>query len=130
METQRSAFTATRPTVLVHRQAIYTPQLDVMAYLLACQHRVPEPGGEPAFHTLARGLLTSVLDPNNHTVVSNVYDPASGRVTHQTDANGKPTDFTWDAASGTSYRTDFAARFFAAITVSPPFLAIYTAPPG
>jgi c-di-GMP phosphodiesterase len=62
MEEQRREPTATRPTVLVHRQAIYTPQLEVMGYLLACQPRVPEPGGEPAFPTLARGLLTSVLD--------------------------------------------------------------------
>jgi hypothetical protein len=62
MEEQRGAPTATRHTVLVHRQAIYTPQLEVMAYLLDCQRRVPEPGGEPASHTLAPGLLTSVLD--------------------------------------------------------------------
>jgi c-di-GMP phosphodiesterase len=62
MEEQRGVPTATRHTVLVHRQAIYTPQLEVMAYLLDCQPRVPAPGGEPASHTLARGLLTSVLD--------------------------------------------------------------------
>lgn len=62
MEEQRGAPTATRRTVLVNRQAIYTPHLEVMAYRLDCQRRVPEPGGEPASPLLAQGLLTSVLD--------------------------------------------------------------------
>src|SRR5262249_14681941 len=61
-EEQRGAPTSMRPTVLVHRQAIYTPQLEGMAYLLDGQHRGAAPGEEPASHTLARGLLTSVLD--------------------------------------------------------------------
>src|SRR5262249_1006398 len=37
MEEQQGAPTAMRHTVLVHRQAIYTPQLEVIGYLLDCQ---------------------------------------------------------------------------------------------
>jgi EAL and modified HD-GYP domain-containing signal transduction protein len=63
MEEQRGEPTATRRTVLVNRQAIYTPQLEVMAYLLDFHSGVAEPGGwEPASQTQAQGLLTSVLD--------------------------------------------------------------------
>jgi RHS repeat-associated protein len=77
---------------------------------------LPDPDGDgplPApvwTYAYTDGLLTGVIDPNNHTVVSNVYDPGSGRVTQQTDANGKLTSFAWDAASGTSTLTDANGR--------------------
>jgi c-di-GMP phosphodiesterase len=61
MEEQRGAPTATRHTVLVHRQAVYTPQLEVMAYLLDFHSGAPTPGA-PASPSLAQGLLTGVLD--------------------------------------------------------------------
>jgi RHS repeat-associated protein len=52
------------------------------------------------------GRLASEVDPNQHPAVSNVYDPASGRVSQQTDANGNITKFAWDAATTTATVTD------------------------
>ncbi|MFL5962076.1 MAG: DUF6531 domain-containing protein [Gaiellaceae bacterium] len=56
------------------------------------------------------GRLAAEVDPNNHTVVTNVYDPASGRVSQQTDANNKTTTFAWDPATQTATITDARAH--------------------
>jgi RHS repeat-associated protein len=50
--------------------------------------------------------LATIVDGNNHTQVTNVYDPSTGRVTQQTDANNKTTAFSWDPASKTATVTD------------------------
>ena len=52
------------------------------------------------------GRLATIVDANNHTQVTNVYDPTSGRVTQQTDANNKTTTFAWDPATQTATATD------------------------
>jgi len=53
----------------------------------------------------AQGRLATIVDPLNHTQVTNVYD-ANGRVTSQTDAVGKTTAFAWDAATEVATITD------------------------
>lgn len=54
----------------------------------------------------AGGRLATVVDANNHTQVTNVYDASSGRVTQQTDANNKTTTFAWDEPTETATATD------------------------
>jgi RHS repeat-associated protein len=54
----------------------------------------------------AGGRLWQVIDPDQHTQATNVYDPATGRVTQQTDANNKTTTFAWDPATQTATITD------------------------
>jgi RHS repeat-associated protein len=54
----------------------------------------------------AGGRLASEVDPNNHAVFTNVYDQTSGRVTQQTDANGKTGFFAWDPVTQTATVTD------------------------
>ena len=54
----------------------------------------------------AGGRLATIVDPLNHTQVTNVYDPTSGRVTSQTDAVGKTTTFAWDATNQIATVTD------------------------
>lgn len=57
------------------------------------------------------GRLASVQDPNGNFPVRNTFDDASGRVTHQLDADGQITRFDWvqagpDARTGTATVTD------------------------
>jgi RHS repeat-associated protein len=68
----------------------------------------PGPLGQPVTHYGydGGGRLATIVDPDNHTQVTNVYDPTSGRVTQQTDANNKTTNFSWDAATQTATATD------------------------
>ena len=54
----------------------------------------------------ASGRLWQEIDPNNHTTVTNVYDPTSGRVSQQTDGNQQTTLFAWDAPTQTATITD------------------------
>ena len=54
----------------------------------------------------AGGRLATIVDPLNHTQVTNVYDATTGRVTLQTDAVGKTTQFAWDDATETATVTD------------------------
>jgi YD repeat-containing protein len=54
----------------------------------------------------ANGRLWQVIDPNNKTQITNVYDPSSGRVTDQTDARNKTTHFAWDQPTETATITD------------------------
>jgi RHS repeat-associated protein len=67
----------------------------------------PGPLGLPVTrYTYVGGRLETIVDPNTHTQVRNVYDATSGRVTQQTDANDKTTMFAWDAATQTATATD------------------------
>jgi RHS repeat-associated protein len=67
----------------------------------------PGPLGLPVTHyTYVGGRLETIVDPNTHTQLRNVYDATSGRVTQQTDANNKTTNFAWDAATQTATVTD------------------------
>jgi RHS repeat-associated protein len=54
----------------------------------------------------ANGRLWQVIDPNLHTQATNIYDPTTGRVTQQTDANQKTTLFAWDDPTHTATITD------------------------
>lgn len=54
----------------------------------------------------AGGRLATVVDPLQHTQITNVYDPTTGRVTQQTDANQKTTLFAWDPATQIATVTD------------------------
>jgi RHS repeat-associated protein len=54
----------------------------------------------------AAGRLWQVVDPNNKTQSTTLYDPTSGRVTQITDANSKVTHFDWDATTQTATVTD------------------------
>lgn len=73
---------------------------------------LPDPDGvgplaPPVRHyTYIGGRLETIVDADNHTQVRNVYDATSGRVTQQTDANNKTTNFAWDAATQTATATD------------------------
>lgn len=51
------------------------------------------------------GRLATIVDPLNHTEVTNVYG-ANGRVTQQTDATNKTTTFAWDEPTQTATVTD------------------------
>lgn len=62
-------------------------------------------GGVTTYSYDSAGRLTSIVDPNGHTRVSNVYG-ADGRVISQTDALGHTSTFSWDPATSTSTMTD------------------------
>lgn len=68
----------------------------------------PGPLAQPVVHYTydAGGRLATIVDPNNHTQVNNVYDGTTGRVTQQTDANNKTTNFAWDDVTQTATATD------------------------
>ena len=53
----------------------------------------------------ASSRLATIVDPLNHTQVTNVYG-ADSRVTSQTDALGKTATFGWDPATQTATVTD------------------------
>ena len=55
----------------------------------------------------AAGRLSSEIDQNGNTVVSNVYD-AAGRVVDQTDPLGNHSLFSWNDTAGTGSMTDAA----------------------
>ncbi|GAA4604612.1 RHS repeat-associated protein [Actinoplanes octamycinicus] len=54
----------------------------------------------------ATGRLWQVVDPRGQVQATTTYDPATGRVTKQTDVFGKATTFGWDAAKGEATTTD------------------------
>jgi RHS repeat-associated protein len=65
------------------------------------------PLGRPVTrYTYNAGRLETMVDANNKTQVTNLYDSTSGRVTEQTDANNKTTHFAWDNATQTATATD------------------------
>lgn len=51
------------------------------------------------------GRLTTVTDPRNHVITTNVYDSTSGRVTQQSDGVGNDTFFDWDPGTETATTT-------------------------
>ena len=53
----------------------------------------------------SQNRLQSETDQNNHQVVFNTYGP-DGRISQQQDANGKITQFSWDAPTQTATVTD------------------------
>src|SRR5207244_5449498 len=55
--------------------------------------------------TCALPILLTEVDPNGHTVVSNIYGDY-GRVVKQTDALGNATTFAWDPSTATATATD------------------------
>ena len=61
--------------------------------------------GKPWAYTYASGRLATIVDPLNHTQVTNVYG-ADGRVSSQTDAVGKTTTFAWDPVTQLATVTD------------------------
>ncbi len=52
------------------------------------------------------GALTGIRDGNGRSAARNVYDPATGRITAQTDAAGKTAQLAWDPATQTQTITD------------------------
>ena len=52
------------------------------------------------------GLLNQITDQNGNTVIANVYDGTSHRVTEQTDGRGHHSYFSWNATTQTSTYTD------------------------
>ena len=52
------------------------------------------------------GRLTQVIDPYVTVFLTNTYDPATGRVSQQADALGKPTTFVWRADRQEAETTD------------------------
>jgi YD repeat-containing protein len=63
-------------------------------------------GGETRYEYDSAHRLTSATDANEHRMVLNVYDPATGRVNSQTDAAGKVTTFTYDPDIQATLTTD------------------------
>ncbi|WP_188282646.1 FG-GAP-like repeat-containing protein [Streptomyces sp. CBMA29] len=48
----------------------------------------------------AAGRLATIVDPAGNTVTQNTYDPSTGRITQQIDADNKTTTFAWVPTSG------------------------------
>ena len=67
---------------------------------------VTDPPGSTWTYTYdANGYLATMQSPSLQTVVTNVYDATSGRVTKQTDGRGRDTLFAWDPATETATTT-------------------------
>lgn len=62
-------------------------------------------GETTQFSYAADGQLTGVQDPNGGTRAQNVYDPTTGRLTSQTDADGHTWTLSWDDAMQTQTMT-------------------------
>ncbi len=63
-------------------------------------------GGTTSYTYDAAGRLATITDQNGHPLVTNTYDPTTGRVVTQQDALGDTTSFAWNAATTTSTMTD------------------------
>ena len=63
-------------------------------------------GGRTAYTYDSAGRLATITDQNGHTLVTNTYDPTTGRLTQQQDSLGDVTTFAWNASSTTSTMTD------------------------
>lgn len=57
-------------------------------------------GGTTKYFYDDAGRLASIVDPNGNTITQNTYDPETGRISKQVDANGKETLFAWTPAEG------------------------------
>jgi RHS repeat-associated protein len=63
---------------------------------------VTEPGSNPTiFHYNSNGRLDTIKDPDGNIVLTNTYDPATGRITAQEDGDGNTTTFAWDPGTQT-----------------------------
>jgi RHS repeat-associated protein len=68
---------------------------------------VTDLAGEEIGYTYdANGLLETITDQNGHVVVTNDYDPVSGRIVSQLNALNEETEFDWEPLTGTSTMTD------------------------
>ena len=63
-------------------------------------------GGTTSYTYDAGGRLATITDQNGHPLVTNTYDPTTGRVVTQQDALGDTTSFAWNPATTTSTMTD------------------------
>ena len=63
-------------------------------------------GGVTQYAYNGAGELTTITDPDGHVVLTNAYDPATGRITSQTNGDGNTTTFSWDATTQTATTTD------------------------
>ena len=62
---------------------------------------VTEPGGITTRFGYDSGRLATITDPDQHIVLTNTYDPATGRITSQKDGDGNITTYAWDPAGQT-----------------------------
>jgi RHS repeat-associated protein len=63
-------------------------------------------GEETTYAYDAGGRLETITDQNGHVVVTNTYDPLTGRVVSQLNALNEETEFEWDPLTSTSTMTD------------------------
>jgi RHS repeat-associated protein len=70
-------------------------------------------GADTHFSYDAGNRLVSTIDQNQHTLVTNTYDPSTGRVVEQDDARANKSYFSWDAASQTTTFTDARGKQWA-----------------
>jgi YD repeat-containing protein len=57
-------------------------------------------GGITRYETDPAGRITQIADPDGVVLVTNAYDAATGRLTHQGLPNGGAADFVYDDATG------------------------------
>jgi RHS repeat-associated protein len=63
-------------------------------------------GGSTTYTYDSGGRLATIVDQNNHTVVTNTYDTTTGRLTSQKDALNNTTGYSWDAGGQVETITD------------------------
>ncbi len=69
-------------------------------------------GGTTTYTYDTGNRLKTIVDENLHTLVTNTYDPTSGRVVEQDDARGNPSYFSWNATTQTSTFTDARGKLW------------------
>jgi RHS repeat-associated protein len=63
-------------------------------------------GGTTTYSYDVNSRLATIVDQNNHTVLTNTYDAASGRVTQQVDPLNHTRSYGWTASTQTATYTD------------------------
>lgn len=63
-------------------------------------------GGTTSYTYDANSRLATIVDQNNHTVLTSTYDATSGRVTQQVDALNHTRSYGWNAGTQTATYTD------------------------
>ncbi|MEY9863623.1 RHS repeat-associated protein [Catenulispora sp. GAS73] len=72
---------------------------------------VTDPAGKTTTYAYdADNRLITITDPDGHPQVQNAYDPATGRVTGQTEAGGAEPRMAWDAAGEVATVTEDGGR--------------------
>jgi RHS repeat-associated protein len=89
---------------------------------------------DPANHTThyaydGEHRLLTIVDANGHTVVANTYD-ADGRVIHQLDARGNPTNYTYDLGTNKTYVRNALGKTTIYVSNTAHCLASVTSPRG